>query len=157
MVCMANTLPTCDNLSTLEYVQDKTAKEPINVLQACAITRGLGGKELTDFETLHAAGAPGFTDDDINLTSGRLCMEAMQRAKALGVPLSFHEEDPAFVLSPGVNYGSEAARKFGVLGAMRTSEEAMIARDIELALQTGARVAFQHISSGRSVDNEKAS
>ena len=151
VVCMANTRPTCDSLSTLEYVQDKAAKEPINILQACAITRGLGGKDLTDFEALHAAGAPGFTDDGVNLTSGRLCLEAMQRAKALGVPLSFHEEDPAFVLSPGVNYGSEAAKKFGVLGAMRASEEAMIARDIELALQTGARVAFQHISSGRSV------
>lgn len=34
----------------------------------------------------------------------------MRRAKALGVPLSFHEEDPAYVLSPGVNYGSKAAK-----------------------------------------------
>ena len=151
VVCMANTKPVCDNLRTLEYVQDKAAQQPIHVLQACAVTRELRGKELTDFETLHAAGAPGFTDDGINLTSGRLCMQAMQRAKALGVPLSFHEEDPAYVLSPGVNYGSEAAQKFGVLGAMRSSEEEMIARDIELALLTGARVAFQHVSSGRSV------
>lgn len=151
VVCMANTKPVCDNLRTLEYVQDKAQQVPIHVLQACAVTRELKGKELTDFETLHAAGAPGFTDDGINLTSGRLCMQAMQRAKALGVPLSFHEEDPAYVLSPGVNYGSEAAAKFGVLGAMRSSEEEMIARDIELALLTGARVAFQHVSSGRSV------
>lgn len=151
VVCMANTRPVCDNLRTLEYVQDKAAQVPIHVLQACAVTRELKGKELTDFETLHAAGAPGFTDDGVNLTNGRLCMQAMQRAKALGVPLSFHEEDPAYVLSPGVNYGSEAAAKFGVLGAMRSSEEEMIARDIELALLTGARVAFQHVSSGRSV------
>ena len=151
VVCMANTLPTCDNIETLQYVQEKAAKEPIHVLQACAITKGLGGKELTDFDALHEAGAPGFTDDGVNLTSAKLCMEAMRRAKALGVPLSFHEEDPAYVLSPGVNYGSEAAEKFGVLGAMRSSEEEMIARDIELALMTGARVAFQHISSARSV------
>ena len=151
VVCMANTLPTCDNLETLQYVQEKAAKEPIHVLQDCAITKRLGGKELTDFAALHEAGAPGFTDDGVNLTSSKLCLEAMRRAKELGVPLSFHEEDPAFVLSPGVNYGSEAAEKFGVLGAMRTSEEEMIARDIELALMTGARVAFQHVSSARSV------
>ena len=151
VVCMANTKPVCDNLQTLEYVQDKAAQVPIHVLQACAITKELKGRELTDFETLHAAGAPGFTDDGINLTSGRLCYQAMLKAKQLGVPLSFHEEDPAYVLSPGVNYGSEAAKKFGVFGAMRASEEEMIARDIELALLTGARVAFQHVSSGRSV------
>ncbi|MCD8355028.1 MAG: dihydroorotase [Clostridia bacterium] len=151
VVCMANTRPVCDNLKTLQYVQDKAAQVPIHVLQACAITKELRGKELTDFETLHAAGAPGFTDDGINITSGKVCYEAMVKAKELGVPLSFHEEDPAYVLSPGVNYGSEAAKKFGVFGAMRTSEEEMIARDIELALLTGARVAFQHVSSGRSV------
>ncbi len=151
VICMANTRPVCDNLSTLDYIQHKASKEPIHILQACAITHELKGKELTDFEALHSAGAPGFTDDGINLTNGMLCLEAMKRAKALGVPLSFHEEDPAFVLSPGVNYGSEAAKKFDVLGAMPMSEEAMIARDIELALQTGARVAFQHVSSGRSV------
>lgn len=151
VVCMANTRPVCDNLSTLDYIQQKAAKEPIHILQACAITHELKGLELTDFEALHAAGAPGFTDDGINLTSGRICLEAMRRAKALGVPLSFHEEDPALVLSPGVNYGSEAAEKFGVLGAMPSSEEAMIARDIALARKTGARVAFQHVSSGRSV------
>ena len=151
VVCMANTKPVCDNLQTLEYVQDKAAQVPIHVLQACAITKELKGRELTDFETLHAAGAPGFTDDGINLTSGRLCYQAMLKAKQLGVPLSFQEEDPAYVLSPGVNYGSEAAKKFGVFGAMRASEEEMIARDIELALLTGARVAFQHVSSGRSV------
>lgn len=151
VVCMANTRPTCDNLETLQYVQDKARHVMIHVLQDCAVTKGLGGKELVDFEALHKAGAPGFTDDGVNLTSGKLCLEAMRRAKALGVPLSFHEEDPAYVLSPGVNYGSKAAKKFDVLGAMPSSEEEMIARDIELALMTGARVAFQHISSAKSV------
>lgn len=151
VVCMANTKPTCDNLETLQYVQDKARHVMIHVLQDCAVTKGLGGKELVDFEALHEAGAPGFTDDGVNLTSGKLCLEAMRRAKALGVPLSFHEEDPAYVLSPGVNYGSKAAKKFDVLGAMPSSEEEMIARDIELALMTGARVAFQHISSAKSV------
>lgn len=152
VVCMANTTPVCDNPRTLRQVQGAAAREPIHVLQACAITHGLKGVDLTDFAALHAAGAPGFTDDGVNLTSPGVCLEAMRRAKALGVPLSFHEEDPAYVLSPGVNYGSAAARQFGVLGAMRASEEEMIARDIELALLTGARVAFQHVSSGRSVD-----
>lgn len=152
VVCMANTKPVCDNLDTLRQVQDKAARVPIHVLQACAITKELKGRELTDFNTLHAAGSPGFTDDGVNLTSGKLCYEAMLRAKEIGVPLSFHEEDPAYVLSPGVNYGSAAADKFEVLGAMHASEEGMIARDIELALRTGARVAFQHVSSGRSVD-----
>ena len=63
VVCMANTKPTCDNLETLQYVQDKARHVMIHVLQDCAVTKGLGGKELVDFEALHEAGAPGFTDD----------------------------------------------------------------------------------------------
>lgn len=152
VVCMANTKPVVDSVETLDYVQKKAKQVPINVLQACAVTKGLAGKEMTDFAALHAAGAPGFTDDGINLTSARMCQEAMCRAKDLNVPLSFHEEDPSLILSPGVNYGSAAAIKFGVPGAMPASEECMIARDIALALRTGARVAFQHVSSGNSVD-----
>ena len=70
VVCMANTKPVCDNLQTLEYVQDKAAQVPIHVLQACAITKELKGRELTDFETLHASGAPGFTDDGVKYCVG---------------------------------------------------------------------------------------
>jgi dihydroorotase len=152
VVCMANTKPVVDTVETLEYVQEKAKQVPIHVLQAAAVTKGLKGEELTDFAALHKAGAPGFTDDGINLTNPKLCLEAMCRAKDLAVPLSFHEEQPDLILSPGVNYGSAAAIRFGVPGAMPSSEECMIARDIALAIRSGARVAFQHISSGISVD-----
>lgn len=151
VVCMANTKPVVDTVETLTYVQEKAKQVPVNVLQAAAVTKGLKGEALTDFAALHAAGAPGFTDDGINLTNPKLCLEAMCRAKNLNVPLSFHEEHPDFILSPGVNYGSAASIKFGVPGAMPSSEECMIARDIALALRSGARVAFQHVSSGISV------
>lgn len=156
VVCMANTKPVVDEVETLQYVLDKAKQVPINVLQAAAVTKGLKGEELTDFAALHKAGAPGFTDDGINLTNPKLCLEAMIRAKDLAVPLSFHEEQPDFILSPGVNYGSAASVKYGVPGAMPSSEECMIARDIALALRSGARVAFQHVSSGISVEMIRA-
>lgn len=152
VVCMANTKPVCDNPETLQYVQQTAAQEPlVNVLQACAITKGLEGKELTDFEALLQAGAAGFTDDGVPLMDAALTMRAMEQAAKCGTLLSFHEEAPEFVASPGVNAGSAAAEKFGVPGAQPISEEVMIARDIALALRSGARVVFQHVSSALSV------
>lgn len=152
VVCMANTKPVCDNLETLQYVHQTAAQEPlVNVLQACAITKGLEGKELTDFEALLQAGAAGFTDDGVPLMDASLVMRAMEQAAKCNTLLSFHEESPEFVASPGVNYGSAAAEKFGVPGAQPISEEVMIARDIALALRSGARVVFQHVSSALSV------
>ena len=154
VVCMANTLPTCDSVETLRYVQAQAhaAGDFVNVRQACAITKGLKGQELTDFAALLAAGAPGFTDDGVNLTDASLCLRAMEEAVRQDTLLSFHEEDKSLVFSPGVNAGSAAARQLGLPGAHPSSEEAMVARDIALALRTGARVVFQHISSGRTID-----
>ena len=88
------------------YVQEKGEKTPIHVLQAAAITKGLKGEELVDMETLADAGAAGFTDDGIPLMNEKLLLEAMERAKRLGLPMAFHEEDPALMKAPGVHQGS---------------------------------------------------
>ena len=151
VICMANTLPTCDTPEIIRYVTDKAKDCPVEVLQAGAVTKGLKGQEMTDFAALKAAGAPCLTDDGINLTNAGLCRAAMEQAAKLGILLSFHEEDPSLVPSPGVNFGSAAAAHFGVPGARASAETAMIARDIALALDTGARVLFQHVSSAQSV------
>ena len=150
VICMANTVPTCDTPEIIHYVTDKAKDCPVQVLQAGAVTKGLKGEKMTDFDALLAAGAPCLTDDGINLTSAGLCRRAMVEAAKRDVILSFHEEEPSLVPSPGVNYGSEAAKKFGVPGAMAAAETSMIARDIALSLDTGARVLFQHVSSGQS-------
>lgn len=150
VICMANTLPTCDTPEIIRYVTGKAKGCPVEVLQAGAVTKGLKGQEMTDFAALRAAGAPCLTDDGINLTSAGLCRAAMEQAAAQDILLSFHEEEPSLVPSPGVNYGSAAAKQFGVPGAMASAETAMIARDIALALDTGARVLFQHVSSAQS-------
>lgn len=153
VVCMANTVPVCDSGETLSYILSRAAQVGnVHVLQACAITKGLRGETLTDFAALRDAGAAGFTDDGINLSDAALARRAMEEAARRGVLLSFHEEDPALLGSPGVNRGSKAAAGLGVPGADPRSEEAMVERDLALARETGARVVFQHISSGRSVE-----
>lgn len=151
VVCMANTKPVVDNLETLSYVQEKGEQTPIHVLQAAAITKGLQGKELVDMEALADAGAAGFTDDGIPLMDEKLLVQAMEQAKALGLPLAFHEEDPALMSEPGVHKG-KVAEQIGYGGAARAAEDVMVARDCMLALHTGASVCIQHISSKNSVE-----
>lgn len=151
VVCMANTKPVVDNVETLAYVQEKGEKTPIHVLQAAAITKGLKGEELVDMETLADAGAAGFTDDGIPLMNEKLLLEAMERAKRLGLPMAFHEEDPALMKAPGVHQG-KVSEQLGYGGAPRAAEDVMVARDCMLALHTGASVCIQHISSKNSVE-----
>lgn len=151
VVCMANTKPTVDNIGTLQYIQEKAEKTGIHILQASTITKGLNGDELVDLETMANAGAAGFTDDGIPILDEKILVEAMKRAKELDLPVSLHEEDPLFIVKPGVNQGA-VSEKLGYGGASRTAEDVMVARDVILALHTGASVCIQHISSGNSVE-----
>lgn len=151
VVCMANTKPTVDNLETLKYIQDKAAKTGIHILQASTITKSLQGKELVDMDAMANAGACGFTDDGIPILNEKILVEAMEKARELDLPVSLHEEDPAFIIRPGVNQGT-VSEKLGYGGASRTAEDVMVARDVILALHTGASVCIQHISSGNSVE-----
>lgn len=96
-------------------------------------------------------GCAGFTDDGIPIMDEEVLTEAMLRAKALDLPISLHEEDPAFVKGAGVNMGA-VSEQLGYGGASRTAEDVMVARDCILALHTGASVCIQHISSGNSVE-----
>ena len=150
VVCMANTKPPVDNVETLGYVLERGARCGINVLTCATISRGMQGRELVDMEELAAHGAAGFTDDGIPLMDEALVKSAMERAAKLDLPLSFHEEDRAFIESPGVNQGA-VSKALGLGGAPALAEDVLVARDCMLALHTGARVNIQHISSANSV------
>ena len=102
---MANTNPIVDNKETLQYVIEKGRTTPINVYSAAAVSKGFKGEELTDFTELKNGGALVFTDDGIPLKSEMLVKEAMQKAKELDMPLSFHEENPAYIEQQGINKG----------------------------------------------------
>ena len=151
VVCMANTVPVIDEPGLLKANLEKGCSTGIHVFQTAAVTKGLKGRELTQMEALAEAGACGFTDDGIPIMDERLLYEAMEKAKSLGLPISLHEEDPAFVPGPGVNRGRVSAM-LNYPGASSLAEEVMTARDCMIALHTGARVCIQHISSGRSVE-----
>lgn len=151
VVCMANTKPAVDNEETLRYVIEEGKKTGIHVLSAATVSVGMKGQELTDMEALRAAGAAGFTDDGMPLLNGELVRQAMEKARKLDVPISFHEEDPAFIKNNGIHHGT-AAEALGLYGSPAVAEDALVARDCMIALDTGASVNIQHISSRRSLE-----
>lgn len=150
VICMANTKPTVDNTDTLAYVLNKAEKEKIRVLTTAAVSQGLKGQQLVPMEDLASNGAAGFTDDGIPLMDETLVLEAMQRAKALNLPISFHEEDASLIVNSGIHHGA-VSEKLGMFGAPSAAEDVLVARDCMLSLYTGATINIQHISSANSV------
>ena len=141
VVMMANTNPSIDNEETLREVLDKGEKEPLNIYTCAAVTKGLKGEEMTDFEGLMRAGAVGFTDDGKPVLDENLLEEAFLEAARLDMPVSLHEEDPKYIISNGNDDTSP-----------RQAEISMIKRDLELADKTGVKLNIQHISSKEGVE-----
>ncbi len=151
VVLMANTKPSVDNVETLSYVIEKGEKTAIRVHTCASITESLKGETMTDMDGLKEAGAVGFTDDGIPILSEGLVRKAMEKAVQLDVPLSFHEEDPAYIENNGINRG-KASEHFGIGGSDRMAEISLVERDLEIALETGAIFNVQHISTKESVE-----
>ncbi|MBQ8822478.1 MAG: dihydroorotase [Lachnospiraceae bacterium] len=151
VVLMANTKPAVDNVETLQEVLQK-GKETLIHVETCAnVTFGLKGQEMTPMEELAKAGAVGFTDDGIPIMDAELVRRAMEKCAELDMPISFHEEDPSLITNNGVNRGVASAH-FGIGGSPREAEYTLVERDLQIALETGASIDIQHISTKEAVE-----
>ncbi|RVU55366.1 dihydroorotase [Anaerosphaera multitolerans] len=151
VICMANTSPKIDNVNVLKEFLNKAENSKINVYTVSALTENFNGETLVDMEEMLIAGAVGFSDDGIPDRNSKVILKAMEEAVRLDVPLSFHEEDPNLIINNGINHG-EVSEKLEIYGSPHIAEDVFVARDVNLALFTGAKVDIQHISSGNSVE-----
>lgn len=151
IVLMGNTKPATDNVETVQYVISKGKETDINIHTVGTVTKALKGEEMTDMDALLDAGAVGFSDDGIPIMDEKLLKEALIKAKELNVPVSLHEENPEYITNNGVNAG-DVAKAIGITGSPRIAEISMIERDIRVALETGAELNIQHISTKEGVD-----
>ncbi|MBI5905800.1 MAG: dihydroorotase [Deltaproteobacteria bacterium] len=152
VACMANTKPVNDNPEVTRFILEKAAREgSVSVFPVAAVTRGLEGKEMTDFSEIAEAGAVAFSDDGNPVEDPLLMRRAMEYAKPFGYPILVHPEDHRLAEGGAANEGW-TAQKLGIPGIPSAAEEVAIARDILLARQTGGRVHLQHISTRMGVD-----
>ena len=151
VVMMGNTDPRCDNIETLNYMQEKAAAEPLHIYVTCNATMGMKGEELTDIPALVKAGAVGVTDDGLPIMDHGILTQVFLKAAACGVPVSLHEEDPSLIENNGVNRG-KASDHYGIGGSPSEAEYLLIKRDLQIASGTGVSVDIQHISTAEGVE-----
>lgn len=151
VVCMANTQPKIDNIEILNNFLNRAKKSKINVYTISALTKNFNGKDLVNMQEMVKNGAIGFSDDGIPDRDAEVVLQAMEKARELDVPISFHEEDPSLIKQNGINHG-KISKELGIYGSPSVAEDVLVARDGALALYTGAKIDIQHISSGTSVD-----
>ena len=150
-VCtMPNLDPVPDSVENLRRQSEIIERDAsIAVYPYASITVGEHGKELADLESL-ADRVIAFSDDGHGIQDRGLMREAMQRAKALGKLIVAHCEDNS-LLRGGYIHDGAYAKAHGHRGICSESEWGQIARDVELAAETGCGYHVCHISTKESV------
>lgn len=152
VVCRPDTEPPIDEPAIIDFLQRRARdKAIVKVLPAAAITKGLAGKEITEFGLLIEAGAVAFSDGARGLRNPQVMRRAMTYGRDFDALIMNHVEDPDLRGSGVMNEGEFASRK-GLPGIPLEAETVMLERDIRLARATGARYHAAMISSGESLD-----
>ena len=153
---MPNVKPVADNAEVITYVHEK-AKEGkcINVYQVGAITVGQAGNELSDIRGMVNAGCPALSEDGKSVMNANLYRDAMKIAAELDIPILAHCEDITMVNGGCVNADAKT-REMGLPGITNSVEDVIVARDILIAKETGARLHLCHCSTADSVKMVKA-
>jgi dihydroorotase len=161
ILAMANTQPPVETAADIRALREQAADDasvPTGFL-AC-VTRGMEGEELTEMAELHAAGAAGFSDDGLPISSARVLRRALQYQRLVGAQIALHEEDhdlsrPAGAHQPhlgGAMHEGPVSAALGLAGIPSVAESTMIARDAALAAYEDARIHVQHLSARESVE-----
>ena len=152
VVCRPDTNPVIDDPAIIDFVKRRARdKAVVNVLSCAALTKGLEGKEITEFGLLLEAGAVGFCDGAKGLRNPQVMRRAMIYARNFDALIMNHVEDPDLRGSGVMNDGEFASRK-GLPGIPIEAETVMLERDIRLARASGARYHAAMISCAESVE-----
>jgi dihydroorotase len=151
-VMMPDTTPVVDDGALVDFlIRRARATSKVNVLPAGAITRGLEGRDITEFGLLKEAGAVCLTDGRASIQSSALLRTAMSYAANYGMTIVHHLSDTGLTGDGVMNEGLFATI-LGLRGIPREAETIPLARDLQLAALTGVDYHAAQISCAASVE-----
>lgn len=152
VISMPNTSPVVDEPAVVQaLIQKSRALGFARLKPAAALTKGQMGEALAELAFLKAAGAVMFTDDGHTNENAHLLRLGLEYAGSLGMVVGVHAED-ASLRANGIMHEGAVSAALGLPGNPSAAEAARVARDIELARQTGARLHVQHLSTARALE-----
>ena len=152
IICQPDTSPAIDNPATVDFVLRRARDTAIvNIHPMAALTRGLGGTEMTEIGLLKAAGAVAFTDGDKSITNAQLMRRALTYARDFDALIVHFTEDPDLVGEGVMNEGERASR-LGLMGIPTAAEAVMLERDVRLVALTGGRYHAASLTCAASIE-----
>ncbi|MHB8836662.1 MAG: dihydroorotase [Candidatus Methylomirabilia bacterium] len=151
VACMPNTDPPNDSAAVTRAILRKAEEAAlVRVYPIGCITAGQKGQRMAEFGDLVAAGCRAVSDDGHPVMNAGVMRRALEYSRYFGIPVISHCED-LHLAGQGVAHEGAVCTRLGLKPIPAAAEEAMVAREVVLARQTGARVHIAHVSTRGSV------
>src|SRR5271165_3769048 len=150
--CMPNTKPVNDNASITRFIVDRAkVNGHVRVWPIGAASVGSKGEAIADIAAMRDAGIVAVSDDGKPIATAKLARQVMEYCRSLGLPVIEHAEDVSLAAGACMREGL-ASTRLGLRGMPAAAESVCVARDVQIAELTGARLHIAHLSAKASLD-----
>ncbi len=146
-----STLPVIDSKAQVEYIKNKSKNSIVNVYPIAALTKNFNGKDLTEMQDLHKAGAIAFSQGNRSISDSGIMLRSLQYVKSFDGIVFQLPDDPSISNDASINE-SKVSVQMGMKGRPAISEEVMVNRDLQLLRYAESRLHFSQLSSAGSVE-----
>ncbi len=150
--CMPNTKPVNDNASITRFIVDRAkAHGHVRVWPIGAASIGSKGEAIAEIGAMREAGIVAVSDDGKPIATAKLARQIMDYCRTLDLPVIEHSEDVSLAAGAVMREGV-ASTRLGLPGMPAAAESVCVARDVQIAELTGARLHIAHLSAKASLD-----
>ena len=150
--CMPNTKPVNDNASITTFIVDRAkAHGHARVWPIGAASVGSKGEAISDIGAMREAGIVAVSDDGKPIATAKLARQIMDYCRSLELPVIEHAEDVSLAAGAVMREGI-ASTRLGLPGMPAAAESVCVARDVQIAELTGARLHIAHLSAKASLE-----
>src|SRR6266446_1839915 len=150
--CMPNTKPVNDSASVTRFVLDRAKTcARVRVWPIGAASAGSEGEAIAEIAAMQQAGIVAVSDDGKPIATAKLARQVMDYCRSLELPVIEHSEDVSLAAGAVMREGVTSTR-LGLAGMPASAESVCVARDVQLADLTGARLHIAHLSTKASLE-----
>jgi len=154
--CMPNTKPVNDSASVTRFILDRAKTgASVRVWPIGAASVGSKGEAIAEIAAMKEAGIVAVSDDGKPIATAKLARQVMDYCCSLDIPVIEHAEDVSLAAGAVMREGVTSTR-LGLAGMPAAAESVCVARDVQLAELTGARLHIAHLSAKESLDQVRA-
>jgi dihydroorotase len=150
--CMPNTKPVNDNASVTRFIVDRAkATGSVRVWPIGAASVGSKGENIAEIAAMKQAGIVAVSDDGRPIATAKLARQVMDYCRSLDLTVIEHAEDVSLAHGAVMREGVTSTR-LGLRGMPAAAESVCVARDVQLAELSGARLHIAHLSARGSLE-----